>query len=125
MKPINRPAIGVTKPAPGVTLTSPAPAPVMPPSMLGLRFRIHSTANQPITPAAAPKWVTVKAEAARLEAVRALPALNPNQPIHNRQAPMKLRGRLLGRMALCDFVSLCQDRRGGREHGGQPAQDYP
>ena len=52
--------------------------------------------THPSAAAAAPKCVATKALLARPEAASALPALNPNQPTHNRQAPMKLITRLCG-----------------------------
>src|SRR5277367_372896 len=45
---------------------------------------------QPIAAAAAPKCVATNAEVASVPDDSAEPALNPNQPTHNRQAPIKL-----------------------------------
>ena len=50
----------------------------------------------PSVAAAAPKWVATKALVARPDAASALPALKPNQPTHNRHAPMTLITRLCG-----------------------------
>src|SRR5689334_23264857 len=91
---------GLTKPDAGVIATSPATAPEIPPSTLGLPWSIHSAASQPSVAAAAPKWVATKALVASPEAASALPALKPNQPTHNRQAPIKLRTRLCGLMGV-------------------------
>src|SRR5579885_2620954 len=91
--------MGFTKPAAGVMATSPATAPEMPPRALGLPLRIHSAAIQPRAAAAAPKWVLTKALVARVPELRALPALNPNQPTHSRQAPIKLRTTECGGVA--------------------------
>src|SRR5690349_8067235 len=88
--------IGRTKPAAGVMATSPATAPEIAPSALALPFFNHSAALQPNAAAAAPKCVATNALAANPLAARALPALNPNQPTHNRHAPMKLSTRLWG-----------------------------
>src|SRR5215470_13662194 len=88
--------MGPTKPAAGVMATRPATAPEIAPSALALPFLIHSAMLQLRAAAAAPKWVATKALDARDPAARALPALNPNQPTHNMQAPMKLRTRLCG-----------------------------
>src|ERR1035438_543450 len=93
--------IGFTKPEAGVIATSPATAPEMPPSMLGLPDFIHSAPIHPKAAAAAAKWVATKALDARPLAAPALPALNPNQPTHSRQAPMTLNTMLCGFMASC------------------------
>src|SRR4051794_29004641 len=98
-KPIIAAGIGCTKPDAGVIATSPATAPEIAPSTLGLPPLIHSATTQPSVAAAAPKWVATKALVASPEAARALPALNPNQPTHSRLAPMKLRTRLCGFIA--------------------------
>src|SRR5689334_15413244 len=89
---------GLTKPEAGVMATRPATAPEMPPRTLGLPCSIHSAAIQARVAAAAAKWVATKAEVARPEAARALPALKPNQPTQRRQAPIKLSTRLCGFM---------------------------
>src|SRR5579859_3234517 len=89
LKPIMSAAIGPTNPAAGVTATSPATAPEIAPIALGLPLRSHSAPPQPITAAAAAKWVATKALVARLPAPSALPALKPNHPTHNMQAPIK------------------------------------
>src|SRR6266508_1781458 len=88
--------IGLTNPAAGVTATSPATAPEIPPSALGTPLKIHSAAIQLSAAAAAAKWVATKALVARLPAESALPALKPNQPTHSMQAPMKLSTTLCG-----------------------------
>src|ERR1700722_18297979 len=93
---MNMAGIGSTNPDAGVMATSPATAPEIAPSTLGFPVRIHSTTTQPNVAAAAAKCVATNALVARLEAASALPALNPNQPTHNRHAPMKLRTRLCG-----------------------------
>src|SRR5271157_5870272 len=98
-KPIASAENGWTKPEAGVMATSPATAPEIPPSTLGLPECIHSASNQESAAAAAPKWVATKALVARLDAASALPALNPNQPTQSRQAPMKLS------TMLCGFIS--------------------
>src|ERR1700735_1614404 len=90
-KPIHRALIGVTNPEAGVIATSPATAPEIAPSAEGLPLRIHSAALHPIAAAAAPKCVATNADVASVPAASADPALNPNQPTHSRQAPIKLR----------------------------------
>jgi hypothetical protein len=87
---------GWTKPEAGVIATRPATEPEIPPRRLGLPLCIHSAAIHPRVAAAAAKWVATNALVARPEAASALPALNPNHPTHNRQAPMKLITRLCG-----------------------------
>src|SRR5580704_10395164 len=88
--------IGPTNPEAGVMATSPATAPEMAPSALARPFLSHSAALQPSAAAAVAKCVATNALVARLLAARALPALNPNQPTHNKQAPMKLSTTLCG-----------------------------
>src|SRR6185437_9194318 len=83
--------IGDTNPAAGVIATNPATAPEIAPRADGLPCRIHSTADQPSTAAAAANCVATKAEVANVPADSADPALNPNQPTHNMHAPTKLK----------------------------------
>src|SRR5512143_3900735 len=87
---------GCTKPAPWVTVASPATAPEIPPSALALPLRNLSASIQETAPAADAKCVATNALVASEDAASALPALNPNQPTHKRQAPMKLSTRLCG-----------------------------
>src|SRR5215467_2751706 len=88
--------MGFTNPEAGVMATNPATAPEIPPSTLGLPLRIHSTPAHPSAAAAAAKWVATNALVAKLPAANALPALNPNHPTHNMQAPIKLSTTLCG-----------------------------
>src|SRR5215470_10272685 len=88
--------MGFTNPAAGVIATRPATAPEIPPSTLGLPLRIHSAAAHPMAAAAAAKCVATNALVARLPALRALPALNPNHPTQSRHAPIKLSTTLCG-----------------------------
>src|SRR4051812_40511601 len=90
--------IGFTKPEAGVTATSPATQPEIAPSTLGLPDIIHSATIQESAAAAAAKCVATKALVAKPEAFSALPALKPNQPTHNRQAPIVLNTTLCGRI---------------------------
>src|SRR5664279_2266131 len=82
--------IGCTNPAAGVMATRPATAPEMAPRALTLPLRRYSAAPQPRAAAAAARCVFTKALVARLPEPSALPALKPNQPTHNMQAPTKL-----------------------------------
>src|SRR6266446_7398569 len=88
--------IGPTNPEAGVIATSPATAPEMAPNALARPFFSHSAALHPSAAAAVAKCVATNALVARLLAASALPALNPNQPTHSRQAPMKLSTKLCG-----------------------------
>src|SRR3984957_10237838 len=101
--PISSAGNGCTKPEAGVMATSPATHPEMAPSALGLPLCIHLAPIQPNAAAAAPKWVATNALVASDDAAKALPALNPNQPTHSRQAPMKLNTRLCGFMASAGY----------------------
>src|ERR1700674_5846170 len=94
--PIRSAGKGFTNPDAGVIATNPATAPEIPPNTLGFPLRIHSTNSQPSTAEAAAKCVATNALVARADAANALPALNPNQPTHNRHAPITLIVRLCG-----------------------------
>src|SRR5712671_2876230 len=98
MSPISIAGMGATNPDAGVMATNPATAPEMAPKMLGLPVLIHSVIIHASAAAAVAKWVATKALVASAEAANALPALNPNQPTHKRQAPMVLSTRLCGRI---------------------------
>src|SRR6185437_4944717 len=98
MKPMASAGMGPTKPAAGVMATRPATAPEIAPRALARPFLSHSATLQLSAAAAVAKWVAMKALVASALDARALPALNPNQPTHKRQAPMKLRTRLWGGM---------------------------
>src|SRR6476659_710144 len=76
--PMNTAAEGPTNPEAGVMATSPATAPEAMPSTLGLPLVNHST--------------NIQASAA----ATAEPALKPNQPTHNSEAPMTVSVRLCG-----------------------------
>src|SRR5947209_2230981 len=82
------PHIGVVNPLAGVMTTSPATAPEIAPSTVGLPVFHHSMLIQPRVAAAAAKCVVTKALAANPLAARALPPLNPNQPTHSSAAPI-------------------------------------
>src|SRR5215475_14159856 len=90
--------MGVTKPAAGVTATSPATAPEAAPSTVGLPRELHSVSIQPRAAVAAAVFVVVKACTASPLAASALPALKPNQPNQSRLAPITVKGRLCGGM---------------------------
>src|ERR1041385_7312764 len=101
--PIASDDMGVTKPAAGVMATSPATAPEIAPSALGLPLRSHSAALHPMTAAAAARCVATKALVARLPALSALPALKPNHPTQSRHAPIKLNTIPVGGMGFCGY----------------------
>ena len=88
--------MGPTNPDAGVIATSPATAPEIAPSALGFPLRSHSAPAHANAAAAAAKWVATNAVEASRPALNALPALNPNQPTHSKQAPMKLKTTLCG-----------------------------
>src|SRR2546421_10566371 len=96
--PMTGAAMGVTKPAAGVTATRPATAPEAAPSTVGLPRVLHSVNIQPSAAAAAAVLVTRKALTARALASSALPALNPNQPNQSSPAPITVIGKLCGCM---------------------------
>ena len=66
---------------------------------------IHSTKVQDSTAAAAAIWVANIAMPARPPAVSAEPALKPNQPTHNRAAPITASDRLAGAMLSVPYPS--------------------
>ena len=94
--PMTNAPLGSTKPAAGVIATRPAMAPDAMPSRLGLPLATHSTSIHATAADAAPICVTAKAIPARLPAASAEPALNPNQPTHSREVPIRVRTRLWG-----------------------------
>src|SRR5918999_2464792 len=94
--PIAMAARGPTKPAAGVMPTRPATAPDATPSDVHLRVLNASVNAPPQAPAAAPRLVARKADAASPLAARALPALKPNQPNHRMPAPSMVKVRLWG-----------------------------
>src|SRR5579863_1522900 len=98
-RPMSRADMGCTNPEAGVMATNPATEPEIAPRAVGLPLWNHSKMVQPRAAAAAAKCVLMKALVARALAATALPALNPNQPTHSRQAPMKLRTMECGGMA--------------------------
>src|SRR6202451_2892863 len=86
--PIAREPPGTTKPEAAVIATSPAPAPEAAPSTEGLPLAIHSANIQPSAAAAVAICVTVIAMPARPLAAKDEPAMKPNQPTHNSEAPI-------------------------------------
>src|SRR5205823_14899605 len=94
--PIIKAPRGSTKPEAGVIATSPATAPEMIPRTLGLPLTIHSANIQAKAAVAVAIWVTAIAMPALPPAVVADPALNPNQPTHNSEAPATLSTKLCG-----------------------------
>ena len=92
---INAPA-GPTKPAAGVTPTKPAIAPDAPPNNDGRPLITHSVAVQAKTAPAVAIRVLKNASAAVSVAPSAEPALKPNQPTNNSDAPISVIGKLWG-----------------------------
>src|SRR5659263_120661 len=98
MAPIIRAGMGPTNPDAGVIAASPATPPVTMPRALGFPPCFQLIAIHEIATAAADVFVTMKAFAARLPAVSALPALNPNQPNQSSIPPSIVIGMLWGAM---------------------------
>src|ERR671920_1216796 len=86
------------KPAAGVTPASPEIAPLIAAVLDGLPARFHESAIQTRAEVAAPICVTSRVFAASDPEARALPALNPYQPIQSSVAPMTASGILWGTM---------------------------
>src|ERR1700690_1985152 len=86
----------LTNPDAGVMVASPATMPDAAPSTLGLPLRNHSVQVQLSAAAAAEKWVAANALVASVPAFSALPALKPNQPTHNKPAPINESTTLCG-----------------------------
>ena len=89
-------AMGPTRPAAGVIPTSPATAPDATPRVVDLRCLSASVKAHPQDPAAAPRFVATKADAAKPLAAKALPALKPNHPNHRIPVPRIVSVRLCG-----------------------------
>src|SRR6266403_2833623 len=86
--PITSPPMGLTKPEAGVMATRPATAPEMTPSTDGLPRVIHSANIHDSAAAAVANCVTAIAMPAEPLAALAEPALKPNHPTHNSEAPI-------------------------------------
>src|SRR5208337_4657322 len=95
-RPITTDGVGPTNPEAGVMATRPATAPEAMPRTLGLPFMSHSANIQASAAAAVAICVAAMAIPARPSAATAEPALNPNQPTHRREAPIKVSTRLCG-----------------------------
>src|SRR3954470_21534253 len=80
--------IGPEEPAAAVTATRPATAPDNAPSTDGWPLMIHSANIHDSAAAAVATKELVMASAAPPEASRFDPALKPNQPTHNSDAPI-------------------------------------
>src|SRR2546428_83697 len=93
---MNSDPTGPTKPDAGVMATRPATAPVQMPTTVGLPRIAHSTTIQGNAAVAVANWVTAIAMPACTPALTAEPALKPNQPTHNSEAPMKVSTMLWG-----------------------------
>ncbi|MNQ96881.1 hypothetical protein D3C85_1125020 [compost metagenome] len=78
----------LTKPAPGVMATKPTTAPIQKPNTEGFLPRATSKNIQAKPAAPAAVLVVKNAETAKLPALKAEPALKPNQPNHNKPVPI-------------------------------------
>src|ERR1700731_877275 len=94
--PMTKAPIGPTKPEAGVIATSPATAPEQIPITVGLPRIIHSTSIQVKPAVAVATCVTSIAMPACMPALTAEPALKPNQPTHNSEAPIMVSTTLCG-----------------------------
>src|SRR3989337_3098978 len=101
--PMNKLEGIVTKPAAGVIATRPTTAPIQKPIAEGFLPRAASNNIQARPAAADAVFVVAKAEAARAPALKALPALKPNQPNQSKPVPNNTNGTFAGDMAC--FVS--------------------
>src|SRR5689334_7586443 len=88
--------IGLTLPHAGVIATNPATAAVAAPSAVGLPRCIHSIAAQVSVAVEAAVLVLRNANEASGLALKALPALKPNHPVHSKPAPVRHSGKLCG-----------------------------
>src|ERR671919_824057 len=88
----------VIKPAAGVTPARPEMAPLMTAVVEGFPALFHERNNHTIADVTEPMWVTSKVLAAKPPDANALPALNPNHPIHSKLAPKTASGMLWGTM---------------------------
>src|SRR5688500_12891703 len=96
MPPRRMALIGLTKPAAGVTATSPTTMAVAAPTAVGLPERARSRNVHTTSVAAGASMVVTHATPAMLLAASALPALKPNQPTHRSPLPSSVRGTLCG-----------------------------
>src|ERR1700676_2132566 len=87
---------GSTKLEGGGIATNTATAPEQMPSTLGFPLSAHSRNIQVRAAVAVAIWVTAIAIPALVPGVTAEPALKPNQPTHNSEAPITLSTRLCG-----------------------------
>src|SRR5688572_16366936 len=97
--PINSEEGIVTKPAAGVIATRPTTAPIQKPSADGFLPRAASHRIQARPAAADAVFVVANAEAAKAPALKALPALKPNQPNQSKPVPNNTKGTLAGEIA--------------------------
>src|ERR1700761_5049658 len=99
--PITTAPKGPTLPAAGVIVARPAMVPVTAPTRLGLPKDTHSIPIQTRVAVAADRCVVSIAIPASALDARALPALKPNQPTHNSEAPtITIQGACGGRTDL-------------------------
>ena len=118
--PIGMAASGLTKPAAGVMATSPTTAPVATPSRDGRPW--NQPRNIQVKAAAhAAVLVATKALAASPPAVRALPALKPNQPNQSSAAPKRHQRDIVWAPWAASWIALAraqQHRQGQRRDTG-------
>src|SRR5262249_28925879 len=92
--------IGPIQPQAGVIATRPAIAPDAAPSIVGVPFESHSANIQERAAAAVASSVFANTMPAKPDASRFDPTLKPNQPTHRSEAPIIMKGRLWGGIAV-------------------------
>ena len=111
----------VTNPAAGVMATKPTTAPIQKP-MADTFFPRATSNNIHDSPAeAAAKFVVANAMAAKGDAPTAEPALNPNQPNHNKPVPSNTNGMLAGGKKLPSVWAFLLLRYKAPAKAAQPA----
>ena len=104
--------VGETYPAAGVTVASPATAPVSNPRNLGFFSLNHATSNQATAANEAARSVLRNAVAVTESTRISLPALNPYHPNHSKPVPSATSGMLCGpRSAVCRFPTYSTDAK--------------
>ena len=94
--PITKECSTLTKPEAGVIPASPAIAPLIAATTLGFPVRIHESPAQINAETDEAICVTITVFPATPPDASALPALNPNQPSHNKEDPKTAKGILWG-----------------------------
>ncbi len=91
--------VGVTYPAQGVIVASPATAPVSSPTNFGFRSKIQARSSQTGPAKDAAMSVLRKANAVMASTFSSLPALKPYQPNQSSPVPSATSGMLCGTLS--------------------------